>query len=286
MVDKKLLKKKFREYNRALEKIEDKIIQLAEFYVPKARAFAQQMGLDPETVAVDLSFEYTSGEKVIGTGLEEMLTLLFDDKESRLIGDKRTDWNEFRLRVDYPFLAGDRHCYLLHDLYDHIHVDPLDIVKIDTFWARVEIDFNYGGPDRKWKNVEEIMEEIEEILRKLDYFEEITREWARGIVLSEHELAPCDYTMGALIELLNNSDFPNYKEIDEYFCVVESGRLKYYGKNSGSRIFKAYKKAFEDFLRRQERLNRLQDFVVYVNWGVQFLYEFKLELLENQEEGN
>ena len=164
--------------NKYLAGIEQRILKLGlEFK-------AEILALEPHDWELEVTYEYTLSDESRASWFEPLKFILEDwrkGKERWGLADGE-DHNVSSALVSG--LEGQKHCYLMHQLYDDFLLPWDEILSLEWMWLdfelRAQFEFDLGK-DRKRPDLERRLSEIEELL--LSRIEAFQKK-ARGRVLS------------------------------------------------------------------------------------------------------
>jgi len=210
--------------NRKLEKLEYKLIDLGKTYLEEVKS------QKPDDYELEVVFEFCAEEKEIASWFEDLRIRLEDEYIRKL------DWGlgsgaDHNTALD-PSLHGQKHCWLLHLLYDDIGVPWEEILKIDWFWAGFCLYFQYDFDISGVKSIEEMKKRLLEVQEKLLTIAKSIRRKARKKVLSG-DFNLFDYDLVLDITLYD-------KEHREYYLPQEN--LKF---NDPFKIWEGFRGSIE-----------------------------------------
>jgi len=162
--------------NQTLEKLEYKLMALGKTYLEEVKSEK------PDDYELEVVFEFCAGEKEIASWFEDIRGVLEEDWRKKL------NWGlasgaDHNTALD-PSLHGQKHCWLLHLLYDDLHVPWEKILKIDWFWADFRLYFQYDFDLSGVKSISELKKRLLEVQERLLAISRFIRRRARRRVLS------------------------------------------------------------------------------------------------------
>jgi len=142
---------------------------------------------------LDLIYEYTSGEETKASWIESLTVILenLQNKDRWGLGDER---NHNVSGIYISGLESQKHCYLLHQLYDDFHLSWEEILALEWMWLdfelRAQFEFRLNNKNN-FTETEKLLIKIEEyILEKIEMFQRKAR---RRVLSKESYL--CDYEL-------------------------------------------------------------------------------------------
>ena len=173
-------------FNKVLENIEYQILELAKEYEKEIKAE------NPDDYELEVIFEFCTKEEEIASWFEDMKIRLEDFRKGEL------DWGiasgaDHNVTLEKA-LHGQKHCWLLHLLYDNLHVPWEKILKIDRLWADFCLYFQYDFALSGIENLSQMKTHLLEIQKELLSRAQSIRRKARRRVLKE-EMNLFDYEL-------------------------------------------------------------------------------------------
>ena len=138
---------KIDEFNNKLIAIEEKIYHLAkkEYQIAEKEFKQNGEGIVDYELDVKITFDtpdnFFEDTKAL-VSWEEFFKYSFDDGRTPYINDKQCH-NVTSSLIDNKALNEQKHCWLLHSLYDDQLVDWDDILNIETMWVNVAVRYQY-----------------------------------------------------------------------------------------------------------------------------------------------
>ena len=186
--------------NDVLEKLEYRLIELGREYLEELKAE------NPDDYELDVIFEFCAGEEEIASWFENIRSVLEEDWRKKL------NWGlasgaDHNAALD-PSLHGQKHCWLLHLLYDDLGMRWEKILKIDWFWADFRLYFQYEFDLSGIKSISELKSRLLKIQEKLLVASKSIRRKARKRVLSgEFNLFDYDIVLKIILYDKENREF-------------------------------------------------------------------------------
>jgi len=193
--------------NKVLENIEYQLLELA-------REYEQEIKVEnPDDYELDLIFEFCAGEEEIASWFKSMKIHLENFRKMEL------DWGlasgaDHNGALD-DSLQGQKHCWLLHLLYDDLLVSWEKILKIDWLWADFCLYFQYDFYLSEVKTISEMKERLLEVQKKLLEVGKSIRQRARKRVLSSKSNL-FDYRLDLEIVLYDDESRENVLPAEDF----------------------------------------------------------------------
>lgn len=168
-------KPKFRELNARIHNVQDKIVQEAIKLDRdlKKRCEDKNDVLDDYEIEIEVRFLLKVGDKEYSFDDDNILATLIDYPKGSSTGEKDHWWgdtnhNDFAHWEDHP-MQGEHHCWWFHSLYDHVHLDFEDMLRIGEIWTDIKVHHQYYDDDKYANYVEkDFSRDIRSILMRND----------------------------------------------------------------------------------------------------------------------
>jgi len=216
--------------NASLEKLEYKLIDLGKTYLEELKSE------NPDDYELDVIFEFCAGDEGIASWFEDIRIVLEEDWRKKL------EWGlasgaDHNAALD-PSLHGQKHCWLLHLLYDDLHVPWEKILKIDWFWADFRLYFQYDFDLSGVKSISELKKRLLEVQERLLAISGSIRRRARKRIFSGKSNL-FDYDLVLDVTLFSKDDRGYYLPQEDLKFSDPFGAWQGIKENMRDRIFSA-----------------------------------------------